>query len=59
MDKIISINKVCYRTFTKKENCIYTMYIEEDSDYIIYSIGKSPVMHPVKAIRYMFMKRSI
>lgn len=34
------------------------MYIEEDSDYIIYSIGKSPVMHQVKA-RYMFMKRSI
>lgn len=34
------------------------MYIEEDSDYIIYSIGKSPVMHQVKAIRYMLMKRS-
>lgn len=29
------------------------MYIEEDSDYIIYSIGKSPVMHQVKA-RYVY-----
>lgn len=45
LDKIISINKVCYRIFIKKENCIYIMYIEEDFDYIIYSIGKLLVMY--------------
>lgn len=59
MDKIISINKVCNRIFIKKENCIYIMYIEEDFDYIIYSIGKLLVMYLVKVIRYMFMKCSI